>query len=79
MEECGVKAKQYDKVLRCLEKKISILDNRKTCEVNIGSYNTVILRLLNSNMNLQFVTGVYAMLAYLMSYLCKPENAMIGL
>ena len=27
-------------------------------------------------MNLQFVTDVYAMLAYLTSYLCKPERAM---
>ena len=27
-------------------------------------------------MNLQFVTGVYAMLTYLTSYLCKLEHAM---
>ena len=27
-------------------------------------------------MNLQFVTGVYAMLTYLTSYLCKPEHTM---
>ena len=27
-------------------------------------------------MNLQFVTSVYAILAYLTLYLCKPENAM---
>ena len=26
-------------------------------------------------MNLQFVRGVYAMLTYLASYLCKPEYA----
>ena len=36
----------------------------------------VILKHLKSNMNLQFVTGVFAMLTYLMSYLCKPEHAM---
>ena len=29
-----------------------------------------------SNMNLQFVTGVYAMLTYLTLYLCKPEHAL---
>ena len=44
--------------------------------VNIGPYNTVILKLLKSNMNLEFVTGVYGMLTYLTSYLCKPEHAM---
>ena len=27
-------------------------------------------------MNLQFVTGVYAMLANMMSYLCKPEHTL---
>ena len=34
------------------------------------------LRLLKSNVNLQFVTDVYAMLAYLTLYLCKPEHKM---
>ena len=45
----------------------------------IGQYNTVILNLLKSNMNLQFVTSAYAILAYLTSYLCKPEHAMTEL
>ena len=39
-------------------------------------YNTVILKLLNSNMNLQFVTGLSVILTYLTSYVCKPEHAM---
>ena len=56
-------------------KKVSILYKRKPCEVNIGPYNTVILKLLKSNMNLQFVTkGVYAMLTYLMSELMKKAS-----
>ena len=76
LEECGVTAEQYDNALGCVEKKVSILYKRKPCEVNIGPYNAVILKLLKSNMNLQFVTGVYAMLTYLTSYLCKPEHAM---
>ena len=76
LEECGVTAEQYDNALGCVEKKVSILYKRKPCEVNIGPYNTVILKLLKANMNLQFFTGVYAMLTYLTSYLCKPEHAM---
>ena len=43
-------------------KKVSVLHKRQPCEVNIGPYNTVILKLLKSNMKLQFTTGVYAML-----------------
>ena len=76
LEECGVTAEQYDNALGCVEKKVSILYKRKPCEVNIGPYNTVILQLLKANMNLQFVTVVYAMLTYLTSFLCKPEHAM---
>ena len=79
LEECGVTAEQYDNALGCLEKKVSILGKRKPCEVNIGPYNTIILKLLKSNMNLQFVTGVYAMITYLTSYLCKPEHAIANL
>ena len=75
LEKCGVTAEQYDVALGCMEKR-SILYKRKPCEVNIGPYNTVILQLLKANMNLQFVTVVYAMLTYLTSFLCKPEHAM---
>ena len=45
----------------------------------MGPYNIVILKLLKSNMNLQFATGVYAMLIYLTSYLYKPEHVMSDL
>ena len=34
------------------------------------------LSLLKSNMNIQFVTGIYGLLAYLTSYMCKPERNM---
>ena len=29
-----------------------------------------------SNMNLQFITGVYAVITYVASYLCKPKYTM---
>ena len=74
LEECGVTAEQYGNALGCVEKKVSILYKRKPCEVSIGPYDTVILKLLKSNMNLQFVAGLYAILTFLMSYLCKPEH-----
>ena len=59
-----------------MEKKFSILYKRKPRGVNIGPYNTNILKLLKPNMNVQFVTGVYAMLTYLTSCLCKSEHGM---
>ena len=57
-------------------KNVSVLYKRKSCEVNIGTYNSVILKLWKANMNTQFVIGMYAMVTYLTSYLCKPEHAM---
>ena len=57
-------------------KNVSVVYKRKSCEVNIRTYNTVILKLWKANMNIQFVIGVYKMVTYLTSYLCKPEHTM---
>ena len=45
LEKCGVTGEQYNSGLICLEKKVSVLYKRKPCKVNIGTYNTVILKL----------------------------------
>ena len=76
LEMCGVSDTDYYNALEYFQNKVSIVYKRKPSEVNISPYNTVILKLLKSNMNIQFVTGVYAMLTYLTSYLCKPERTM---
>ena len=76
LELCEVSETEYYEALEVVQKKISIIYKRKVNEVNIGPYNSVILMNLKSNMNIQFVTGVYAMLTYLTSYLCKPEHTM---
>ena len=44
-------------------------------EMNIVSHNTVISQLLKSNVNIQFVNVVFAILTYLTSSLHKPEHA----
>ena len=31
---------------------------------------------MKSNMNLQYVTGLYGVIKYLTSYMCKPERTM---
>ena len=69
LQECGVTAEHYDNALESMEKKVSILYKRKPSEENIARYDTVILKLLKANINLQFVTGLYAMLTYLTLYL----------
>ena len=76
LDESGVTKDQYDNALEVIENKVSIVYKRKPNEVSISPYNTVLLSLLKSNMNLQFVTGIYGMITYLTRYLTKIENRM---
>ena len=73
-----VLSKEYYRALKFLKSKVSVVYKRKLNEVNIGPYNLVIVSLLKTTMNLQYATGIYAMLTYL-TYLCKPEYHMSGL
>ena len=68
LEIAGVLEDDYYEAVEYVQKKISIIYKRKPCEVNIGPYSTIILKILKSNMNIQFVTDLYAMLTYLTSY-----------
>lgn len=48
-------------VLAHLQNKLGIMYEKKPCETHVGPYNTVILKFLKTNMNIQFVSGVYAL------------------
>ena len=48
-------------------------------KVNKRPYNIVILLLLQANMNIQYATGMQAMLIYLTPYFCKSEHTMAEL
>ena len=76
LDTCDLTEEKYENALETLNSKVSIIYKRKPLEKDISPYNPVILNLMKSNMNLQFVTGVYGLLAYLTSYLCKPEHGM---
>ena len=76
LHECNLSLVEYENALEVMKSKISIIYKRKPSEVYISPYNTVLLNLTKSNMNLQFVTGVYGMLGYLTKYLCKAEHGM---
>ena len=60
---------KYKKTVEKIQKKLSVIRERKSCEVNIGPYNTVIFLLLKGNMNIHYVTGAYVMIVILTSYL----------
>ena len=76
LTSCGVTHEEYIEALEYSKQKVSIVYKRRPVEQNISPYNPILLSCLQSNMNLQYVTGVYGLLAYLTSYMCKPERNM---
>ena len=49
LENSGVTEEQYNNAVECVGKQVCRVHKQKPCEVNIGPYNTVILKLLKSN------------------------------
>ena len=76
LSECGVSEEEYYDALDYMSSRITVLYKRKPSEKNVSPYNTVILSLMKSNMNLQYVTGLFGVIKYLTSYMCKPERTM---
>jgi len=74
LERINITYDEYKECLLFMSKSSSILYKRKPSEVLIVPYNTVLLNTWQGNMNIQFVTGIYGVIMYLTSYLCKPER-----
>ena len=66
---------QYHEALKTSNKR-SIIYKRTTHETNINQYNPYILKALRSNMDIQYIVDVWACIAYITSYMCKPEKEM---
>ena len=60
--------------MNTMQKNTPILYKRKPNEINVVPYNTVLFGLLQSNMNIQFVTGWYGLLKYFVEYLTKDDK-----
>lgn len=67
LDLANVSRKDYEEALSLYKSKATITYKRGLNETFISPYNTVILATLKANMNIQFVTVVYAILAYLNS------------
>ena len=72
---CSVSIDDYNNAVADDQKRLNIIYKQKPAKINTVHCNAVILKLLRANMNIQFVTRVYAMLVYLTLYLSKPEHA----
>ena len=51
----------------------AVLLKRGLREVNINNYNSTFMRAWQANLDIQYVTNVYACVMYLASYVSKPE------
>ena len=76
LQFANVSPENYKEALKFYKTKATITYKRGMNETRISPYNTAILATLRANMNIQYVTSVYAVLAYLTSYLCKAEHSM---
>ena len=74
LSSCNLSRSEYFSALDTVQKKLTVIYKRTPNETNIGPYNTVMISILQSNMNIQYVTNMYAVLAYITSYMCKPER-----
>ena len=76
LDFCRISEEEYENAMDTMQRNTTILYKRQANEINVVPYNTVLLTLLRSNMNIQFVTGSYGLLTYLTAYMCKDDKNM---
>ncbi len=76
LQEAGITEEQYDNVIKIAHRKAHVIYQRKPSEAYINPYNPVILEALEANMDIQIITNIWACIAYITSYITKPEKAM---
>ena len=55
---------------------MTVLLKRAPCEIRINSYNSVLLRAWQANMDIQYVLDPYACAVYILSYITKGQRGM---
>jgi hypothetical protein len=76
LQKADVSNDQYYQALQTSQRRESIVLKRTATGININNYNPVLLRALKANMDIQYITNIWACIAYLTSYMCKPEHTM---
>jgi len=76
LEACGIKEELYHKVLAITNSSSKIIMKRAMSDLWTNNYNPDILRSWRGNMDIQYITDVYACIVYIVSYACKAENSM---
>ena len=70
----GITQKQFENAYAELASQESIILKRKPQDVWINQFNPHLLRCWNANMDLQYVSNVFACVSYVVSYMSKAER-----
>ena len=76
LENEEITSDQYHNTLQIALKRTTIILKRKPSEGSINPYNPYILKALRSNMDIQYIVDIWSCIAYITSYMCKPEKEM---
>ena len=79
LEELKIPESMYIKALTWIKTKQgqpAILYKRNTSDVFTNNYNATLMKAWQANLDLQFVTNVYACIMYVASYISKPEKTL---
>jgi hypothetical protein len=75
LKAASVSEESYTKALKGSLMTTVIL-KRSPSETSVNPYNSIIIKALRANMDIQYITDVWACVAYITSYKCKPERSM---
>ncbi|KAG7465590.1 hypothetical protein JOB18_040958 [Solea senegalensis] len=76
LEKCNLTHEQYLDAVFDLTIGSVLYIKRRPNDCWVNAYNPVLLRAWNANMDIQYVIDDYSCMAYMMSYLSKPEHEM---
>ena len=76
LSEIGVSRHDYEAALKISQRRTRLVMKRSPQDIYINNYNPTILKCLRSNMDIQMITSIWACIAYITSYMCKPEKTM---
>ncbi|XP_055600404.1 uncharacterized protein LOC129749455 [Uranotaenia lowii] len=76
LESLDLTKDDYINALRASISKVTIFYKRRSCEVDINSYNPIILNLMESNTDLQLILDEYGVAAYIVDYIAKSESGL---
>ncbi|XP_071788473.1 uncharacterized protein [Asterias amurensis] len=72
----GITQDDFEKANDLLTQKVNFVLKREPQDVWVNQYNPDLLRCWNANMDIQFISDVYACVTYVVSYMSKAEHEM---